>query len=173
MFSMSISTKKFHSWKCPPTVWRVIPLEIHFCWLSLRVVTQIIKGKQLYYKMWSSKSKIWESLTFMFFTAMLITFIKGGTPAQFVFERGSAMTRATFVIFWPKLSSFIDWCCYYTHVSYTGSCEPLVIILAHWNNSPRVDMLRRSDTLSRFRANQSLLFLLFAACLAEKQSIQI
>ena len=80
------------------------------------------------------------------------------------------MTRATFVIFWPKLSSFIDWCCYYTHVSYTGSCEPLVIILAHWNNSPKVDMLRHSDTLSGFRANQSLLFLLNAACLAEKQS---
>jgi hypothetical protein len=56
----------------------------------------------------------------------LITYIKGGTPAQFVLERGSTMTRATFVIFWPKLSSFIDWCCYYTHVSYTGSSEPLV-----------------------------------------------
>jgi hypothetical protein len=57
---------------------------------------------------------------------MLITYIKGGTPAQFFLERGSAMTRATFVIFWPKLSSFIDWCCYYTQVSYTGCWEPLV-----------------------------------------------
>jgi hypothetical protein len=36
------------------------------------------------------------------------------------------MTRATFVIFWAKLSSFIDWCCCYTQVSYTGSWEPLV-----------------------------------------------
>ena len=44
-----------------------------------------------------AKTKFWESLTFMFFTAMLITYIKGGTPAQI--ERGSAMTRATFVIF--------------------------------------------------------------------------
>jgi hypothetical protein len=35
----------------------------------------------------------------MFFTAMFITYIKGGTPAQIVLERGSAMTRATFVIF--------------------------------------------------------------------------
>jgi hypothetical protein len=26
-------------------------------------------------------------------------------------------------VFLPKLSSFIDWCCYYTQVSYTGSCE--------------------------------------------------
>ena len=34
------------------------------------------------------------------------------------------MTRATFGIFLPKLSSFIDWCC--TQVSYTGSWEPLV-----------------------------------------------
>jgi hypothetical protein len=39
---------------------------------------------------------------------MLITYIKGGTPAQIILERGSAMTRATFVIFLPKLSSFID-----------------------------------------------------------------
>ena len=57
---------------------------------------------------------------------MLITYIKGGTPAQIFLERGSAMTS---VIFWPKLSSFIDWCCYYTQVSYTGSWEPLVEIL--------------------------------------------
>jgi hypothetical protein len=27
---MSRSTEKFHSWKCPTTVWRVIPLEMHF-----------------------------------------------------------------------------------------------------------------------------------------------
>jgi hypothetical protein len=30
---------------------------------------------------------------------MLITYIKEGNPAQIVMERGSAMTRATFVIF--------------------------------------------------------------------------
>jgi hypothetical protein len=35
----------------------------------------------------------------MFFTAMLITYIKGGTPAKFFLERGSAMRRATYVIF--------------------------------------------------------------------------
>ena len=29
------------------------------------------------------------------------------------------------------------------------------IVLAHWNNSPRVDMSLHSDTLSWFRANQS------------------
>ena len=61
---------------------------------------------------------------------MLITYIKGGTPAQIFLERGFAMT-ATFVIFWPKLSSFIDWC-YYTQVSYTGSWEPLVCNLQSW-----------------------------------------
>ena len=43
------------------------------------------------------------------------------------------------------------------------------IVLAHWSNSPRVDMSPHSDTLSWFRANQSLLLLLNAACLAEKQ----
>jgi hypothetical protein len=46
-----------------------------------------------------AKAKFSESLTLMFFTAMLITYIKGGTPAQIFLERGSAMTRATFVIF--------------------------------------------------------------------------
>ena len=34
-------------------------------------------------------------------------------------------------------------------------------------------MSPQSDTLSRLRANQSLLYLLHAACLAEKQQIQI
>jgi hypothetical protein len=47
------------------------------------------------------------------------------------------------------------------------------IVLAHWNNSPWVDMSLHSDTLVWFRANQSLLFLLNAACLAEKQHIPI
>jgi hypothetical protein len=46
-----------------------------------------------------------------------------------------------------------------------------LIVLAHWNNSPRVDMLLHSDTLVWFRANQSLLFLINAACLAEKRQI--
>ena len=49
----------------------------------------------------------------------------------------------------------------------------ILIVLAHWNNSPRVDMLLHSDTLFWFIANQSLLFLLNAACLADKQQIQI
>jgi hypothetical protein len=47
------------------------------------------------------------------------------------------------------------------------------LVLAHWNNSSRVDMALHSDTLSWFRANQSLLFLLNAACWAEKQQIPI
>ena len=37
-------------------VWRVFPLEMHLFVDSLLLVTQIIKGKQLYYKMWSRKS---------------------------------------------------------------------------------------------------------------------
>jgi hypothetical protein len=48
-----------------------------------------------------------------------------------------------------------------------------VIVLAHWNNRPRIDMSSQSDTLSWFRAKQSLLFLLYAACLGEKQQIPI
>jgi hypothetical protein len=57
---------------------------------------------------------------------------------------------------------------YYTN---TLSCI-FFIVLAHWNNSPRVDLSLHSDTLFWFR-DQSLLVLLNAACLAEKQQIPI
>jgi hypothetical protein len=46
-------------------------------------------------------------------------------------------------------------------------------VLAHWNNSTRVDMSLHWDTLFWFQANQSLLFLLSTVCLAEKQQIPI
>jgi hypothetical protein len=55
----------------------------------------------------------------------------------------------------------------------TNTLSWIFIVLAHWNNIPRIDMLPHSDTLSWFRANQSLLFLLIAAWLAEKQQISI
>jgi hypothetical protein len=38
----------------------------------------------------------------------------------------------------------------------------IYIVLAHWNNSPQVDMSPHSDILFWFQANQSLLFLLNA-----------
>jgi hypothetical protein len=47
------------------------------------------------------------------------------------------------------------------------------LVLAHWNYSPQIDMSFHLDTLFWFRANQSLLFLLNATCLAEKQQIPI
>ena len=47
----------------------------------------------------------------------------------------------------------------------------IFIVLANWNNGLRIHMSPHLDTLSRFRAKQSLLFLLSAACLAEKQQI--
>jgi hypothetical protein len=47
----------------------------------------------------------------------------------------------------------------------------IFIVLAHWNNSLWVDMSFHSDKLPWFRANQSSLFLLNAACLAEMQQI--
>ena len=46
-------------------------------------------------------------------------------------------------------------------------------MLAHWNNSPQVDILLYSDTLFWFWVNQSLLLLFSAACLVEKQQISI
>ena len=47
------------------------------------------------------------------------------------------------------------------------------ILQAHWNNSPQRDMSPHSDTLSWFRANQSLLFLLNDAWLTEKLFIWV
>ena len=55
----------------------------------------------------------------------------------------------------------------------TNMLSWIIIVLAHWNNSLRVDMSLHSDTLSWFRANQRMLFLLNAASLVEKQCIQI
>jgi len=55
----------------------------------------------------------------------------------------------------------------------TNTLSWIFIVLAHWNNSPWVDMSLHSDTLFWFRANQSLLLFLSAACLAEKQQIPI
>jgi hypothetical protein len=46
-------------------------------------------------------------------------------------------------------------------------------MLAHWHNSPLVDMSLLSETLFWFRANPSLLLFLNAVCLAEKQQIPI
>ena len=42
------------------------------------------------------------------------------------------------------------------------------IVLAQWNNSPRVNISLHLDTLFWFRANLSLFLLLDDACLAEK-----
>ena len=41
----------------------------------------------------------------------------------------------------------------------------IFIVLAHWCNSPRVDMLLHSDKLSLFQANQSLPLLINVVCL--------
>ena len=54
-------------------------------------------------------------------------------------------------------------------IYYINTPSWICIVLAHWNNSPRVDMTLQSDRLSGFQANQSLLFLSNAACLVEKQ----
>jgi len=43
---------------------------------------------------------------------------------------------------------------------YSNTLSWIFIVLAHWNNSLRIDMSRLSNTLSWFRANLSLLFLL-------------
>ena len=51
--------------------------------------------------------------------------------------------------------------------------EPDFNVLAHESNSPQEDMPLYPDTLFWLWTNQSLLLLLNAACLAQKQQIQI
>ena len=58
-------------------------------------------------------------------------------------------------------------------VHYINTLSLIFLVLADWNNNPRIDMSLHSDTISCFLANQSLLFLLNATCLAEKQQIPI
>ena len=55
----------------------------------------------------------------------------------------------------------------------TNTLAWIFIVLADYNNSPRLDMMMslHSDTLYWLLDNQSLLFLLSAACLAEEQYI--
>ena len=48
-----------------------------------------------------------------------------------------------------------------------------LIWIFHWNNSPQVDMSLNSDTFSWSWSNQSMLLLLNAVWLAEKQQIPI
>jgi hypothetical protein len=49
----------------------------------------------------------------------------------------------------------------------------LFIVLTHWNNSPRIDMWPISGTLSWFRPNKYLLFLLNAVCLAKNTNANL
>ena len=53
----------------------------------------------------------------------------------------------------------------------TDTLSWILIVLAHWSNSPEVDMSLHTDTFFLFWASQSLLFLLNAASLAEKPQI--
>jgi hypothetical protein len=55
----------------------------------------------------------------------------------------------------------------------TNTLSWIFIVLAHWNNSLRIDKSPHSNTLSWFRANQFLLFLFNDVRLAEKQQIPI
>jgi hypothetical protein len=56
----------------------------------------------------------------------------------------------------------------YMHPTRATRSVVFCIVLTHWNNSPLGHII-----LIDFRANQSLLFLHNAACLAEKQHISI
>jgi hypothetical protein len=53
----------------------------------------------------------------------------------------------------------------------TNTLNWIFIVLAHWNNIPWIDMSAHPHTLSWFRNNQFLVFLLNAACLTEKRQM--
>ena len=84
---------------------------------------------------------------------------------RLIWKRKYRWIRKRWVLSERKVSCISHWC--------IGVLSLIFIVLAHWNNSLPVDMSLHSNTLFWFRANQSLLFLLNAACLAEKQQIPI
>jgi hypothetical protein len=49
--------------------------------------------------------------------------------------------------------------CWRSALDWTNTLSWICIVLAHWNNSPCVDMSLHSDTLFWFRANLFLIFL--------------
>ena len=55
----------------------------------------------------------------------------------------------------------------------TNAMSWLFIVSTYKKPTPRINMPLQSDTLSCFRANQSLLLLLNAVCLVGKQQIQV
>ena len=104
---MSRSTKNFMQLKmCDKCVksyssWNVFFVD------SLLLVTQIIKGKQLYYKMWSSKSKILRIIDiYVLSTVIFITYIKGGTAAQFFFGEGVCNDEGYICYFFTEVIKF-------------------------------------------------------------------
>ena len=69
-----------------------------------------------------------------------------------------------------KIHSMRWWCKLCTRPAHlVGS----FIVLAHWNNRSRVDMSFHLGTFSRIWANKTMLLLINAVCLAEKQQIAI
>jgi hypothetical protein len=54
----------------------------------------------------------------------------------------------------------------------TNTLSEFSMVLAHWNNTPRIHMSPKSVTLSWFRTNQSLLFQLKAVYLAGSNEYQ-
>ena len=64
-------------------------------------------------------------------------------------------------LYFYKMTMMFSW-------YYSNTFNWNYIVLNHWNNSQGLNMLLNSNTLPRFWANQSLLFLLNDACLVEK-----
>ena len=68
--------------------------------------------------------------------------------------------------------SYIQWDNNDAHFVFEQHTQLDFFVLTHWNNSLWVDMSLHVHILFWFRVNQSLLFLLNATCLAEKQQIK-
>ena len=133
---------------------------------------------QTRYGRWCRWMDFWRGLTSCHF-CRLYSELKSWTSRDIIFFLKSECCKSEWVIcslsptqqffsyihgenpmrwWWDPLCTRLSWIC---------------IVLAHWNNSWRIDMSPHSDTLFWFRANHYLLFLLNAAWLAEKQQISI
>ena len=76
------------------------------------------------------------------------------------------MSNQQFFNYFMARTNYISMRWWWCPLSTTPTCLVgfVFIVLAHWNDSPQVDMSPHTDTLSWYWANQSLLLLLNAVC---------
>jgi len=81
--------------------------------------------------------------------------------------------KINFLVYHGEIKLDLDEMMMMSALFQTNTLSWIFIVLAHWNNSPEVDISLHWDTSSWFQDNQSLFLLLKTVCLADKQQIPI